>query len=175
MRWLPIRHALLLLLHVSLHTACNLAQEKRRPSPARERDAFVPIGRGPKVPALCRHAPTPLSARKQKSARHSRKNDGRLCPCTVCGMGVKEASLPLFTHGPMYTIAPRVRQDILDAEAKRLHVVVQEELIGMRPQPHSIHFLAALVADPGLDQVLAEHPALEQELMVLFEMTEGLV
>ncbi len=51
-----------------------------------------------------------------------------------------------------------------------LHIEIQDILVWMRPQPHGIDFLAAFVADPGLDQVLAEHPALEQKLMVLFEV-----
>ena len=35
-----------------------------------------------------------------------------------------------------------------------LDVVVEGELPRMRPQPHRVGLLAALVVDPGLDQVL---------------------
>jgi hypothetical protein len=39
----------------------------------------------------------------------------------------------------------------------------------MWPQPYHIHLLLPLVPDPGLDQVLAEDVAGEQELMIEFE------
>src|SRR5690242_17961065 len=48
----------------------------------------------------------------------------------------------------------------------RLDVVVQEELVRMRPQRHGIDLLGALVRDPRVDQVRREHPALEQEGVV---------
>src|SRR5256886_13667451 len=50
-----------------------------------------------------------------------------------------------------------------------LHVVVQEELVRMRPQRHGIDFLGALVREPGLDQVGREHSTLEQEGVVSLE------
>ncbi len=49
-----------------------------------------------------------------------------------------------------------------------LDVVVEEELVRMRSQPHRIDLLAPLVADPSLDQVLGKHLSLEQKLMILF-------
>lgn len=49
-----------------------------------------------------------------------------------------------------------------------LDVIVEEELVRMRPQPHRIDLLAPLVADPSLDQVLGKHLSLEQKLMILF-------
>src|SRR5882762_2868982 len=57
----------------------------------------------------------------------------------------------------------------------RSDVVVQEELVRMRPQRHGIDFLDALVGDPRLDQVGREHPALKQESVVRLERRERLV
>src|SRR6266581_3063694 len=54
-------------------------------------------------------------------------------------------------------------------------VVIQEELVRMRPQRHRIHFLGALVSEPGVDQVLREHPALEQEGVVGLQRGQGLL
>src|SRR2546422_1104362 len=51
----------------------------------------------------------------------------------------------------------------------RSHVVVQEELVGMWPQPYRIVLSRPLVAEPGLDHVRREHPALEQERMIGLE------
>src|SRR5256885_15456958 len=39
----------------------------------------------------------------------------------------------------------------------QLHVVIQEELVRMRPQAHRIHVLGALVRQPRLDQVRRHH------------------
>src|SRR5213593_2039498 len=50
-----------------------------------------------------------------------------------------------------------------------LHVVVQEELVRMRPQRHGIDFLGALVREPGLDQVGREHSTLEADHAFLLE------
>src|SRR5438034_5574586 len=49
------------------------------------------------------------------------------------------------------------------------HVVVQEELVGMWPQPYRIVLSRPLVAQPGPDHVRREHPALEQERMIGLE------
>jgi hypothetical protein len=38
--------------------------------------------------------------------------------------------------------------------AGALDIVIQEELEGMRAEPHRIDFLRALVPDPGFDQIL---------------------
>src|SRR5258708_3753561 len=57
----------------------------------------------------------------------------------------------------------------LSESLNRLHVIVQTELIRMRPQRHRIDFVLLLVADPGIDYVFREHIPAEQELMVLGE------
>src|SRR5436190_23977884 len=51
----------------------------------------------------------------------------------------------------------------------QLHVVVQEELVRMRPQAHRIHVLGALVRQPCLDQVRREYVPLQQEVVVRFQ------
>jgi hypothetical protein len=43
----------------------------------------------------------------------------------------------------------------------------------MGAEADRVDLLLALVLDPRLDQVLGEHPALEQELVVLLEGVEG--
>lgn len=57
-------------------------KHKRRPSPVREKDAFVHRTTGLRRPAVIREASTekPHWLRKSKGARHSLQNDGRLCP-----------------------------------------------------------------------------------------------
>src|SRR3989454_9389925 len=51
----------------------------------------------------------------------------------------------------------------------RSDVVVQEELVRMRPQRHRIHFLGPLVREPGLDHVGREHVPSQQELVIGLE------
>src|SRR5438876_9582750 len=53
-------------------------------------------------------------------------------------------------------------------------VVVQRELRGMRPQPHDVDLVLALVVDPGADQLLAEHIALREERVIRLERVERL-
>src|SRR5437667_5774245 len=45
-------------------------------------------------------------------------------------------------------------------------VVIQEELIGMRAQRNGVHILDSLHFEPGVDEVLREHSAFEQEGVV---------
>src|SRR6266581_6470486 len=45
-------------------------------------------------------------------------------------------------------------------------VVIQEELIGMRAQRDGVHILDSLHREPGVDEVLREHSAVEQERVV---------
>ena len=42
----------------------------------------------------------------------------------------------------------------------------------MRAQADGIHLVLDLVIDPGVDQLLGEHPALEQELVIGFQGVE---
>src|SRR5206468_5479113 len=56
--------------------------------------------------------------------------------------------------------------------AADLNVIIQRELVRMRPQPDGVHFFLALVPDPGADDVAGEHVALEQELVVFFQAIE---
>src|SRR6267143_2243760 len=56
-----------------------------------------------------------------------------------------------------------------------LNVVVQEELIRMRPQRDRIDVLGALVADPRVDQVLRKYSPLGQEGVIGFERRQGLL
>src|SRR3954452_24579771 len=56
-----------------------------------------------------------------------------------------------------------------------LAIEIQEELIGMWPQAHGVDFLGALVVEPILDDVFCEDIALEQEVMVAFEIVKRLV
>src|SRR5437660_12396019 len=53
-----------------------------------------------------------------------------------------------------------------------LDVVVEGELVRMRPQPYGIHLVLPLVVDPGLDEIRREDVALEEEGMVLLEVVQ---
>src|SRR5262245_66171674 len=55
-----------------------------------------------------------------------------------------------------------------------LDVVVEVELVGVRAQRDRVHLLIPLEGEPGLDHVLGEHVALEQELVVGLQRVEGL-
>ena len=52
------------------------------------------------------------------------------------------------------------------------HVEVQLELVRVRTELDRLDLLGALEVDPGLDEVLGEDPALEQELVVLLQRIE---
>ena len=56
-----------------------------------------------------------------------------------------------------------------------LNIKVQGELIRMRPQADGVHFLLALVPDPGADHVAREHVALEQEFMIALQVVERFI
>ena len=53
-----------------------------------------------------------------------------------------------------------------------LDIKIQRELVGVRTQPDSVHFLVALVPDPPADHVAREHVALQQEIVVLLQVRE---
>src|ERR1700758_4466821 len=59
---------------------------------------------------------------------------------------------------PETAATPRPPQDSV-----RSDVVVQEELVGVRPQGHRVDLFRPLVGQPGLDQVGRKHTALEQK------------
>ena len=48
-------------------------------------------------------------------------------------------------------------------------VVVEVELVGVGAQPDRVDLVLDLVVDPRLDQILGEHPARQQELVVVLE------
>src|SRR5690349_20479348 len=52
-------------------------------------------------------------------------------------------------------------------------VVIHEELVRVGPQVHGRHVLS-LHAEPGIEHVLGEHVALEEELVVLLQRIERL-
>lgn len=56
-----------------------------------------------------------------------------------------------------------------------LHIEVEVELVRMRPESYLVVLSLPLVFYPGLYQVLREHPSLQQELLVCFELVEHLL
>ena len=48
----------------------------------------------------------------------------------------------------------------------RLDVEIQKELVGMRSQFDVVDFVIRFIFDPGVDDVLGEHVALQQEGMI---------
>lgn len=63
------------------------------------------------------------------------------------------------------------RRNNCDAKGD-LDVVVQLELVRVRPQANRIHLVRALVIDPGFDQIGGENPSCLQVLVVRFEGIE---
>src|SRR6185295_13975507 len=61
------------------------------------------------------------------------------------------------------TAGPRESRPFV--ERGDLQVVVERELVRVRPQPYRIEFVDPLVLDPGVDHVLGEDTALQQPLM----------
>src|SRR6267143_3150847 len=59
--------------------------------------------------------------------------------------------------------------------AIQLYVVVQEELVGVRPQGHGVDVLGALIGEPRVDQILREHPSLDQEGVVGLQRRQRLL
>src|SRR5580658_10555981 len=53
-------------------------------------------------------------------------------------------------------------------------VVVQVELPRVRAQPHGVDLVRPLVVDPGLDEVVGEHPAGLEEIVVGLQRVHGL-
>src|SRR5690349_12163708 len=53
-------------------------------------------------------------------------------------------------------------------------VVVQVELIGMRPQPERIDLVLALVIDPRPNEIVREHLASCEKRVILLERLQGL-
>src|SRR6476620_4149547 len=51
-------------------------------------------------------------------------------------------------------------------------VVIEVELVRMRPQSDGIELLFALVANPRLHEILSEDAALQQKLVILFERAD---
>src|ERR1039458_8533989 len=56
-----------------------------------------------------------------------------------------------------------------------LNVVIQGELVGMRPQAHGLRLVLAFVIDEGLDQLFGEDIAAHEEGVVVFQATERLI
>src|SRR5690349_12710587 len=50
-----------------------------------------------------------------------------------------------------------------------LDVVVERELVGVRAQAEGVDLVGALVADPRVEEVLGEHAADAEEVVVLLE------
>ncbi len=55
------------------------------------------------------------------------------------------------------------------ARERCLDVVIQREFVGVRTQPHGIHLVLPLIANPALDQIGRKNVSLEQEVMVRFQ------
>jgi hypothetical protein len=53
-----------------------------------------------------------------------------------------------------------------------LDVVIQLELIGMRPQAHRVHFLLPLIVDVRVQHLFGEHIPFQQELIVASQAIE---
>src|SRR5262245_21203634 len=75
---------------------------------------------------------------------------------------------PLWAGSRFFVTPPGAASGFLD-------VRVEHELVRMRAQADLVGLLRSLVLDPGGEHVLREHVALEQVLVVLLEVGQGLV
>ena len=53
-----------------------------------------------------------------------------------------------------------------------LHVVVERELIGMRPQAEGIDLLGALVVNPRVEQIVRKYIPLQQKVSILLQVIQ---
>src|SRR5258708_13063206 len=60
-------------------------------------------------------------------------------------------------------------------ESTRLDIVIQVELVWMRAQPDRIDLFLALVVEPGLDHVAAQHIAAQQQSLIALERVKRLI
>src|SRR5262249_47959414 len=67
---------------------------------------------------------------------------------------------------------PRPRRYSVHPRAPLLHVVVEEKLIWMRTQAKGV-MLLALGRSPYFQEILGEHVALEQEVVIILERLDG--
>ena len=64
---------------------------------------------------------------------------------------------------------------VLADGSQKLDIVIEEELVRMRPQAHLIDLLAPLITYPGLDQILGKHFSFEQKLMILLQAVDSFI
>src|ERR1041384_812751 len=60
----------------------------------------------------------------------------------------------------------------LPSELYYLDVVVERDLVGVRPDLHGQDLVLTLVGDPGLDQVLGENATLGEVFVILLELVD---
>src|SRR6267143_3057108 len=85
----------------------------------------------------------------------------RISRLVVIGLGGQRRARAV--EGGEETALPRPRPP---STALQLRVVVEEVLVRMRPQRHRVHVLDPLHREPGVEEILREDAALEQEGMV---------
>ncbi len=103
---------------------------------------------------------------ESKGDRHPSENDGHLGLLSISRTSTKPLASSR-SYGAAGSQPSRHRQPVLLTAHESLYVVIQENLIGMRPKAHRVDFLGPLVADPGFDQILRKHLTLEEKLLVL--------
>lgn len=69
---------------------------------------------------------------------------------------------------PRKKSAPRAERRCEELATSILHVVVEEKLVGMRPQAKRV-VLLAFVAHPHLQEVFREHIAFQEEFVILLQ------
>src|SRR5262249_46352057 len=94
-------------------------------------------------------------------------------------------TLPCSSSGTLKSTRTRTRLPVRSprssmvflamACSSRSDVEIEGELIGMGPQAQGLDLLLALVPDPGVDDVVGEDLALEQELVVASEHLQGVL
>ena len=116
----------------------------------------------------------------RSEVRDAKNNERHVCGRARVGeRPVSWARRSLFhppTRAAVAALSRRYVETLSDARTPlesfcnilKLDVVIEEELVRMRPQTHLINLLAPLITDPCLDQILGKHFPFKEKLVVLF-------
>ena len=131
-------------------------------------------------------AETPLDAAKKLTTA---RIDGRLATLKAEGIAVKNAArltdahqstlegiLSRSTDGLTALRAKVQMETTLDALKADTRSMIDDYRVYLlvTPQSHRIHFVPALVVDPGFDEIGREHVTREQKVVIRFECVERL-
>src|SRR5215212_878567 len=103
-----------------------------------------------------------MSPRRRSAARPARASfapSPSTQPCARPATGLRKRRLPATTLW----------------RCCRSEVVIEVELVRVRPESHRVELMLSLVLDPRVDHVLGEHAALEEPLVIRLEGVEDVL